>query len=115
MKLIEIVFDGVKYLIEEGSNLVKEMDKHGIHIAAPCYRNTKQLGCCKACIVEINNEKAYACCSKIQNGMSIIYDTEELKVERRKAVEAYVNDPNPGECCGGSSCGCGSESEESCC
>lgn len=120
---IRLLFDGKEYEVSNSSNLVEAMDKKGVHISAPCFRSSRKNGCCKACIVEVNGKKDFACGLKPEEGMNIVYDRKDLKEERKVALKKYV-EQSEGEnsCCSSdesvsSGCGCSSSDSQSevCC
>ncbi len=122
---IKLLFDGVEYEVSNSTNLVEAMDEKGVHILAPCLRNGRKKGCCKACIVEVDGKRNYACGLKPKDGMNIVYDRQDLKVDRKVAAKKYANQPETSNSCCGSTdvennsngCGCNSdnEGESSCC
>lgn len=104
---MKVTFDGkVVEFFEEDRNIVEVADRAKVKIMAPCLRAERKKGCCKACVVEIDGERKYACATKPVDGMNIIMDREDLKQARKKRLKAYrENQENP---CGGFSCDCSS-------
>lgn len=111
---------------DPNKNIVEIGDENGISITAPCFRNRKKHGCCSACVVEVDGEQKYACATKPQDGMSIVYNREDLAKLRRDRLKKYTdaiknNDPGSNVCHGTdptafptASCSCGC-SGSSCC
>jgi predicted molibdopterin-dependent oxidoreductase YjgC len=111
---------------DPSKNIVEIGDENGITITAPCFRNKKKHGCCNACIIEVDGIQKYACGTKPQDGMNIIYNREDLASIRKEKMEKYAqgiknNDTSSNKCGGNdphnlststSSCGC---SCSSCC
>lgn len=111
---------------DKNKNIVEIAEANGITITAPCYRNKKKNGCCKACIIETDGIQKYACGTKPQDGMNITYNREDLTILRKDRLEKYAQAIKNGDtssnkrCCTNSinlttsksSCGC---SGSSCC
>jgi len=94
-KEVNIVIDGEKVQIEEGSTLMQAAKKLGIHIPSLCYHEKiKPHGACRLCIVEIEKKgrsKIVASCAfPVEEGL--IVHTESPKVEqiRKNLVELYM-------------------------
>lgn len=116
---MKIKIDGKEITVTSPEkNIVEVAHENGITITAPCFRNKRKQGCCKACVVEINGSKQYACGTKPEDGMEIIYHRKDLESIRKERLEKYAEGVkqkhNSNECCGSSngSCGC---SGSSCC
>lgn len=112
---IRLLFDGTEYEVSNKSNLVDAMDEQGIKIMAPCYRNNRSEGCCKACIVEVNGKREYACGLKPAEGMDITYNREDLIQARKEAAKKYASQTVEENCCDDTGCGCSTPSEASSC
>jgi NADH dehydrogenase/NADH:ubiquinone oxidoreductase subunit G len=94
-KKVNIVIDGEKVQIEEGSTLMQAAKKLGIHIPSLCYHEKiKPHGACRLCIVEIEKKgrsKIVASCAfPVEEGL--IVHTESPKVEqiKKNLVELYM-------------------------
>lgn len=124
---MKITIDEKEILVKDRSkNVVEIAEENGITITAPCYRNKNNNGCCNACVVEIDGVQKYACATKAQDGMNIIYKREDLTALRKERLEKYAQaiksgDTNSNKCgatdpqnlsTSTSSCGC---SASSCC
>ncbi len=86
-------------------NIVEIGDENGITITAPCFRSKKKHGCCNACVIEIDGIQKYACGTKPQDGMNIIYNRDDLANIRKERLEKYAqaaknNDTSNNTCCG---------------
>jgi len=109
---MKISIDGKDILVKDASkNLVEIADEHGISIPAPCFRNKKKGGCCKACVVEADGEKAYACATHPREGMAITYGRKDLKELRRDRLRAYSDNIKSGKA-SQNTCGCSSQNQE---
>lgn len=70
-------------------NIVEIAKTAGIAISAPCFLLKKKHGCCKACVVEINNKQAYACGTTPTEGMKIEVNRDDLKKLRKERLLKY--------------------------
>ena len=106
---MEIQIDGQKIKIfSEDKNIVDVAKRSRIGIPAPCYYANRKDGCCKVCLIEINGEEKYACCTKPENGMNIIFKRDDLEVIRKKRINEYIQGNIE-------ACGCGCSSNSACC
>lgn len=126
---MKIYFDNKEFQFEkEDENIVQVAEKNGVQITAPCYKNKKNVGCCRVCVIMVDNKEAYACTTKPFDGMKITYDTEKLNTMRKERLKAYSenikNGDSAGTCCSSSSekgnkntgsCGCNSNKEKGSC
>ena len=109
---MKISIDGKPVIIySKDKNIVDVTDRENIALPAPCYHNNRQKGCCKVCLVEINNEKKYACVTKPISGMNIIINRPDLNIVRSENARKYKELPeeviSKCECncsCAGSNC-----------
>ncbi len=104
---IKIELDGQEMFTDnESDNIVQVAEKNGVFIDAPCYRNKKKQGCCKACNVEIDGQVRPACGAKVKDGMKVVYNREDLVDNRKKNLLEYAKrlknneNKNNSECCG---------------
>jgi predicted molibdopterin-dependent oxidoreductase YjgC len=106
---MKIRIDGQDITIfNEDKNIVDVAKRAKIGIPAPCYYNDRKGGCCKGCLIEINGEEKYACCTKPEDGMNIIYKRDDLDVIRKKRIKKYaMGNAEP--------CNCGCSSNSDCC
>lgn len=74
-----------------------------INIPAPCLKNGRRDGCCKACLVEVNGKRDYACSTKPESGMKVIVRTQELDAIRKASIKAYKQNVKTGNT---SACDC---------
>lgn len=103
---MKITIDNKEINVKDSKkNIVEIAEDHGIAIVAPCFRNKRKGGCCKACIIEIDGAKKFACGTKPKDGMNIIYKRTDLKELRDKAIQEYLKVLNENK---SSSCGCNS-------
>ena len=89
-KEFDIEIDGRSVNIADSSmNIVEVAKTVGISIPAPCFLAKKKNGCCKACVVEIDEKQSYACGIKPTRGMKIIVNREDLKTLRKERLLKY--------------------------
>lgn len=106
VKIMKIKIDEKEILVSDpNKNIVEIGDENGITIAAPCFRSTKRHGCCATCVIEIDGIQKYACGTKPQDGMNIIYNRNDLSNIRKERQEKYAqavknNDTSNNLCCG---------------
>ena len=118
---MQIKIDEITINVNEPNlNIVQIAKANGINIPAPCFNTTREFGCCKACVIEIEDTIHYACCTKPKDGLKIWFDRDDLNKLRIERIKEYSNNKQKGiisECdCSennDSSCGCGCDSN--CC
>lgn len=90
-------------------NIVEVASREKITIPAPCYRSQQRLGCCGACVIEINGEKKYACNTIPESDMNIAVDREDLKKIRKEKLKEFktgIKSGNLCECSGADATSC---------
>jgi predicted molibdopterin-dependent oxidoreductase YjgC len=114
------------HVTDTSKNIIEIAEENGIIITAPCFRNKREGGCCKACVIEVDGVQKYACGTNAREGMNITYNRDDLASLRNERLREYaqaIKSDNAGsnKCCGSdlnnpfkqnSSCGC---SGSSCC
>lgn len=112
---MKIIFDGKEInIVDASNNIVEIAEKNGVYIPAPCFRNKKAHGCCQACLIVADGEEKYACATKPKDGMSIIYDRNDLAEKRKERIKAYSAAIKSGET-HKNTCSVSSNSQESSC
>ena len=71
------------------NNLVETAKRIDVAIPAPCLKNGRRDGCCKACLVQIDDEQSYACSTKPKAGMNITVRTPDLDKMRKEAIKLH--------------------------
>ena len=108
---MEIHIDGqVIRIFNEDKNIIDVAKRAQIGIPAPCYYANRKNGCCKVCLIEINGKEKYACCTKPEDGMNIIFKRDDLDAIRKERIKKYT-EGNADPC----ACGCGCGSNSDCC
>lgn len=104
VKEFDIAIDGKNVTVKDSSmNIVEIAKTAGIAIPAPCFLAKKKNGCCKACVVEIDEKQSYACGTKPTEGMNIIVNREDLKTLRKERLLKYkeaIKNNEPMKCGG---------------
>ena len=84
--LIDIKIDGKTIKTEKNKNLIEVARDNGINIPTLCYfKELHPLATCRICTVNINGKNTTACTVKVNEGMDIQVNTDEL-IENRKAI-----------------------------
>jgi NADH dehydrogenase/NADH:ubiquinone oxidoreductase subunit G len=87
---MQIQIDGIKITVSnQKQNLVEFARMNGISIPAPCFFAGRPFGCCQVCVVEIDHNLGYACCTKPADGMNIIVNRDDLKELRKMKMKKY--------------------------
>ncbi|CAG22123.1 hypothetical protein PBPRB0250 [Photobacterium profundum SS9] len=95
--LASIKIDNQKSLISlEDKNLVDVAEKLKINIPAPCLKNKRKDGCCKACLVEVDGKRSYACTTKPIAGMKVTVRTKELDRIRKESLKEFKSQVRAG-------------------
>lgn len=80
----------------DDSNLVEVAQRLKINIPAPCLKNGRRDGCCKACLVEVDGQQTYACSTKPKSGMKVTVRTKELDAIRKTSIKEYKQNVKTG-------------------
>lgn len=81
---MEIIIDGKKLKVKAGITILEAATKAGIKIPTLCYHpDLKPEGRCGICIVEANGKIMTSCNNKIQDGMIIQTNTENIRKQRK--------------------------------
>ncbi len=96
--MLELTIDGKKISIEPGSTILDAARKLGIEIPTLCFNNKYQASTsCLVCIVKVNNKLVPSCATKVEGGMIVESETEEIHSARRTALELLLSD-HVGDC-----------------
>ena len=95
-KQITITLDGKKIKTQEGKNLVKAAEEHGIFIPSLCYYEhiDPPLGTCRVCTCNIDGWDGPACTQKTHDGMKVEVQTKKLRDARSAIVEMMFSEGN---------------------
>ncbi len=97
-KTATIEIDGVPHKAAEGENLMEVLRGSGVKIPAVCYHPAlkKASAACRLCLVEIETPKSdgkirRSCIAKVQDGMRIITDSDEIRAQRSRALNHLLS------------------------
>ncbi|MGQ9610358.1 MAG: 2Fe-2S iron-sulfur cluster-binding protein [bacterium] len=94
----ELTIDGKKINVKYGSTILDAAHELGIEIPALCFNNKYQASTsCLVCIVKVNNRLVPSCATKVEEGMVVESETEEIHEARRTALELLLSD-HVGDC-----------------
>ena len=89
-KLINLVVNGKKVTVEEGTTIMDATHLLGISIPVICYHpGTTPEGICRQCVVEIEgwSRLAPACITQVSEGMQVSTESERVIQTRRTILE----------------------------
>jgi formate dehydrogenase major subunit len=93
--MIEITLNGKNIAVEENQTILKVAQENGIGIPTLCHdQELEPFGSCWVCAVKVDNRKGFvtACGTKIEPGMRIITNSEEVLAARKMALELLISD-----------------------
>ena len=76
-----VVINGESYQVEDGITILEAARKNGIDITTLCYlKECSNVGKCGVCAVEVEgkNNLSLACLTKVEDGMVIRNDTDNV-------------------------------------
>lgn len=92
---IVFTLDGQSLEAHADETILQAAKRHGIDIPHLCYKDgMRPDGNCRACVVEINNERVLApsCCRKPQTGMTVKSNSERARASQQLVVELLLSD-----------------------
>lgn len=93
-----ITIDGQSTVIQaDEKNLVELASRVGVRIPAPCLKNKRKHGCCKACLVEVDGASTYACSAKPTPNTEVVVDREDLKQIRKASIRDFKQNVKSGK------------------
>jgi ferredoxin len=93
-----ITIDGTRVQVSEGQTVLAAARAAGLDIPALCYlEKCGPLNSCLVCLVKINGKLVPSCGTKVQPGMVVGSETEEIHAARRTALELLFSD-HVGDC-----------------
>lgn len=87
---IEIKIDGQAVSVSEGSTILDAAKKLGIDTPTLCFlESLTPVNVCRVCVVELEGSRTLvpACSRKVEAGMSIMTDSERVRLSRRLVLE----------------------------
>src|SRR6202051_2106345 len=98
MPSFNITIDGRAVEVSAGESVLAAARKLGINIPTLCYlEKCGPLNSCLVCLVKINGKLVPSCGTKVEPGMVIESETEEVHEARRTALELLFSD-HVGDC-----------------
>jgi predicted molibdopterin-dependent oxidoreductase YjgC len=98
MNPVTLTIDGVGVNALPGQSVLAAARSLGIDIPTLCYlEKCGPLNSCLVCLVKINGKLVPACGTKVQPGMIVESETEEVHQARRTALELLFSD-HIGDC-----------------
>jgi len=96
IKKVRFSLDGKHAESHQGVNLVQAIEENGAHVPTLCWSPGIEpcLGTCRVCTLKVNGRETAACALKIEEGMKIECDTEDLKDLRKGIVELLFVEGN---------------------
>lgn len=94
---ISITIDGNKVIAHKNQNLLELCKENGIDIPHLCYHSDlSDYGACRLCLVKIEGVRdlAPSCCVKVEDGMNIITEDQELDKYRKVILELAIASGN---------------------
>ncbi|MCL2688288.1 MAG: 2Fe-2S iron-sulfur cluster-binding protein [Chitinispirillia bacterium] len=93
--IIEITIDGKVIKVNDGVTVLDAARQAGIDIPTLCYcEKIEPCVSCFVCVVKIKGQEKFipACATKVQNGMIVINNSEEVRDCRRKALALLLSE-----------------------
>ena len=86
--LVNLIIDGQKVQVHEGTTILNAAKTVGIDIPTLCYlKDINNAGDCRMCIVEVEGRRGFAtsCIQKVEEGM-VVHTNSASVMEARKTV-----------------------------
>ena len=93
--MIEITIDGKAIKVNKGITVLDAARQAGVDIPTLCYcEKISPCVSCFVCVVKINGQEKFlpACATRVQDGMVVINDSDEVRDCRRKALELMLSE-----------------------
>lgn len=93
--MVNLIIDGQKISVPEGTTILEAATKVGIKIPHLCYlKDINEIGACRVCLVEkVGMEKLItACNTDVEEGMEILTNSPKVRQTRRINVELILSD-----------------------
>lgn len=108
-KTVNIIIDGVRVRVPEGTTIMRAAKKAGVEIPHLCYlEGVNEISACKVCVVEIagKSKLVTACNSPAEDGMVIYTNSPKARRVRRTNVQLLLSqhDCNCPTCAKSGSC-----------
>ena len=93
--MVNLIIDGQKISVPEGTTILEAATKVGIKIPHLCYlKDINEIGACRVCLVEkVGMEKLITACNTVvEEGMEILTNSPRVRQTRRINVELILSD-----------------------
>ena len=93
--MVNLIIDGQKISVPEGTTILEAATKVGIKIPHLCYlKDINEIGACRVCLVEkVGMDKLVtACNTAVEEGMEILTNSPRVRQTRRINVELILSD-----------------------
>lgn len=95
MKIKTLKINGLDLSGREDQTIYEVAKEHGIYIPTLCHlQGLTPIGACRVCLVEVNNRLLPSCVTKIEDGMEVLTETDEIKRYRKLIVELIFAERN---------------------
>ncbi len=98
--MIKAIIDGVEIEVAKGTTILEAAKQVNVHIPTLCHHpDLTASAACGICVVKLEgrNNMLRACCTPVENGMSIITKDAEIVEVRRNVIELILS-THPNEC-----------------
>lgn len=101
-----VIIDGISVQIEDDATILDAARKVGIDIPTLCFFRAScgskagisfAPGSCQVCVVKVDGRIAPACSTKVQEGMVVLSENEDVRKLRKTAFELLLSD-HQGDC-----------------
>jgi formate dehydrogenase major subunit len=95
MNEVRFILDGAEVAAREGETILDVARRHELEIPYLCHQDgMRPAGNCRACVVEIDGERALAasCCRTVKAGQKVRTDTERVRRSQRMVIELLSAD-----------------------
>lgn len=97
MSVLTLVIDGQDVAGSTGQSVLEVARENGIDIPTLCHMDgLSEVGACRLCMVEIAGQRRLqpACVTSIEEGMSVVTNSERLLAYRRQVIELFYQERN---------------------
>ncbi len=99
-RMMEIILDGTKLLVEPGRTILDVAESQGIRIPTLCHdRRLEPYASCWVCLVKVERAKGFvpSCSTRVMPGMVITSGSPEITAARRMALDLLLSN-HYGDC-----------------
>ena len=97
-KQVNVIIDGVKVSVPEGTTILDAARKIQVEIPTLCYHpDLHPRASCGICVVKVGGKMLRACCTPVEEGMDIITRDPEI-IETRRTILKLELSHHPQEC-----------------